>query len=77
MQSECISCQKAEMKGACFVKFTVYLVKCNLCGAVLVTLNLLYTYMSTHGNDNISDFKWKILTAERLKSTRLAKEFIH
>ena len=30
--------------------------------------------MSTHGNDNISNFKWKILIAECLKSTRLAKE---
>ena len=30
--------------------------------------------MSTHRNDNISNFKWKILTTERLKSTKLAKE---
>ena len=30
--------------------------------------------MSTHGNDNVSYFKWKILTTECLKSTRLAKE---
>ena len=35
-QSKCISCQTAEIKGACFVKFAVYLVKCNLCGAVYV-----------------------------------------
>ena len=30
--------------------------------------------MSTHGNDNTNNFKWKILTTERLKSTRLAKK---
>ena len=35
-QSECISCPTAEIKGACFVVFVVYLVKCNLCGAVYV-----------------------------------------
>ena len=29
-QSEFISCQTAEVKGACFVKSAVYLVKCNL-----------------------------------------------
>ena len=28
--------------------------------------------MSTYGKDNISNFKLKILTTERLKSTRLA-----
>ena len=33
--------------------------------------------MSTHGNDNISNFKWKILTTERLKSTRLAKAALY
>ena len=33
--------------------------------------------MSTHENDNISNFKWKILTTERLKSTRLAKEALY
>ena len=31
--------------------------------------------MFTHGNDNISNFKWKILTTECLKSTRLAKKY--
>ena len=90
-QSEFISCQTAEIKGACFVNFAVYLVKCNLCGAVYVgqtqqilrsrikehisdTTSIIYLHMSTHGNDNISNFKWKILTTERLESTRLVKE---
>ena len=30
--------------------------------------------MSTRGNDNTSNFKWKKLTTERLKNDRLAKE---
>ena len=33
----------------------------------------MFLHMSTYGNDNISNFKWKILTTERLKSTRLTK----
>ena len=30
--------------------------------------------MSTHGNDNIRNFKWKIFSIERLKSTRFSKK---
>ena len=33
--------------------------------------------MSTHGNYNINNFKWKILTTERLKNDRLAKEALY
>ena len=33
--------------------------------------------MSIHGNDNIINFKWKIIIIERLKSTRLAKEALY
>ena len=29
------------------------------------------------GNDNICNFKWKICTIERLKSTRFAKEALY
>ena len=62
----------------------MYLIKCNLCGAVYVgqtqrtlksrikehisdTKSFIYLHMSTYGNDNISNFKWKILTTECLK----------
>ena len=33
--------------------------------------------MSTLENDNTSNFKWKILTTERLKRTRLVKEALY
>ena len=81
-------------KGSFFVKCAVYLVKCNLYGAVYVgqtqltlkskikdhisdTKSFIYLHMSTHGNDNISNFKWKILSTEHLKSTRFAKEALY
>ena len=91
-KSKCNFCQTVHIWGACFVKFTLYCYKWNLCSATYVgqtqrilkstikehisdTQFFVYLHMSTYRND-ISNFKWKILITEHLKSIWLAKIYI-
>ena len=54
-QSEYISCQTAEIRGACFIKFAVYLVKCYLSGAIYVSKT--QRTLKSINKDHISDTK--------------------